>query len=174
MSKSIQDALDLPTLEDLLKAPRQTDEGEEITDQMVEEDDNSIVEEMTTALATGNVTKEMADEREARDHARRADDIHDEVLQHAKDLMDLGYNVDTRSAGRIFETAAGMYKLALEAKNSKRDAQLKALKLQLEERKLDQMAKQKSGDDDNVVPGEHVIIEDRNEMIKRLREEARK
>ena len=174
MSKSIQDALDLPTLEDLLKAPRQTDDGEEVTDQMVADaDDNSIVGEMSTALATGGITKDMADAREAKDHAKSANDIHDEVLQHAKDLMDLGYNVDTRSAGRIFETAAGMYKLALEAKNSKRDAQLKAMKLELESRKLDQMAKDKSGDDSNVVPGEHVIIEDRNELIKRLRAEAK-
>jgi hypothetical protein len=175
MSKSIQDALDLPTLEDLLKAPRQTDEGEEITDEMVEEaDDNSIVEEMSTALATGAVTRDMHQEREALDHAKRTDYLHDEVLQHAKDLMDLGYNVDTRSAGKIFQTAASMYKLALEAKNSKRDAQLKALRIELDERRLDQMAKQNNGDDNNnVVPGEHVIIEDRNEMIKRLREEAK-
>lgn len=168
MSKSIQDALDLPTLEDLLKQPRETDEGAEITEEMITAEGNEIVEEMSMALEKGATTKDIIAAREARDHEIKTDYIHDETLQHAKDLMDLGYNVDTRSAGRIFETAAHMYKLALDAKNSKRDAQLKAIKLELEARKIDALMNGNTGTG-NVVPGEHVIIEDRNALLKQMR-----
>ena len=165
MSKSIQDALDLPALEDLLKAPRQTDDGE-VTDQMVADADDN--EEFGVALTDKLNPGSLADAG-AKDHADKTDDIYEETLQHAKDLMDLGYNVDTRSAGRIFETAAGMFKIALDAKNSKRDAQLKALKLELENRKVDALIKG-AGNQTVEATGEVVIIEDRNALIKQMRE----
>jgi regulator of replication initiation timing len=170
MSRTIQEALDLPTLEDLLKAPRETDEGEIITDEMLEEAQaNNDVEQLTHALGNNAVAKVDPDEIEAKDHADNTDDIFGQTLQHAQDLMDLGYNVDTRSSGKIFETAATMYKIALDAKNAKRDAQLKNKKLKLENDKLRAMLGQKTSDD--IVESEAVVIADRNDMIKRLREQ---
>lgn len=169
MSRTIQEALDLPVLEDLLRPARNKntiDEADEIDEDI---DTTVLVDSIAQALNSGALPIQVTHDREEKDHADKTDDIHDEVLQHAKDLMDLGYNVDTRSAGRIFETAAGMFKIALDAKNSKRDAQLKALKLELDNRKLDALLKGKNNDN-NVIPGEHVIIEDRNELIRRIRE----
>lgn len=169
MSRTIQEALDLPTLEDLLKAPRETDEGEEITDEMLAAETDDDVEQLTNALSTNSVGKVDPDDIEAKDHAENTDDIFGQTLQHAQDLMDLGYNVDTRSSGKIFETAATMYKIALDAKNAKRDAQLKNKKLKLENDKLRAMLGQKTSDD--IVESEAVVIADRNDMIKRLREQ---
>lgn len=169
MSRTIQEALDLPTLEDLLKAPRETDAHDNLTeDELLAAEENDLdVDELTTALTTPGRTD--PDIVEAKDHADSADDIYGQTLQHAQDLMDLGYNVDTRSAGRIFETAAGMYKLALDAKNSKRDAQLKLQKLKLENEKLKAMMRQKSGETGEIIEQEAVIIADRNDLIKKLR-----
>ena len=156
MSKSIQDALDLPTLEDLLKAPRQVDDSEESS---IDDFDFDKIPEQKVVVS-------------ANDHEIKTDEIYDETLQHARDLMDLGYNVDTRSAGRIFETAAGLYRTALEAKNSKRDAQLKAMKLELEHKKLEILLKGAKG---NSAPGDTiegeavVLVENRNELLKQLR-----
>lgn len=163
MSKTIQDALDLPILEDLLRASRPS---APIEDETSETSDNQIVDDLAVAL---NQNRPPILDTGSTDHATKTDDIHDEVLRHAQDLMDLGYNIDTRSAGRIFETAAGMYKIALDAKNSKRDAQLKLMKLELEHKKIDALLKGRSNDS-NVVPGEHVVvIEDRNTLIKQMR-----
>jgi hypothetical protein len=168
MSKSIQDALDLPVLEDLLRASS-NQEGEvepEITDEMA--DNHELIENLENNL----ITPEMADERKERDHESSMDAIHKEAIKHSQDLMDLGYNVDTRSSGRMFETAANMLKIALDAKNSKRDAQMKLQKLKLEERKVDIVERQTkagAGGAGEVVDGQTTIVEDRNELIKQMR-----
>jgi hypothetical protein len=89
----------------------------------------------------------------------------------------LGYNVDTRSAGRIFETAATMYKLALESKNSKRKAQLDLIKLQQEQQKIDIVAKNKNGENGGsggTIDTQGVIVEDRNELLRQLRDQSNK
>lgn len=170
MSRTIQEALDLPTLEDLLKAPRETDDHDVLTEeQLIEAENNAEIDDLTEALSTNVSVKIDPDASEAKDHADSTDDIYGQTIQHAQDLMDLGYNVDTRSAGRIFETAAGMYKLALDAKNSKRDAQLKLQKLKLENEKLKAMMRQKSGESGEIIEQEAVIIADRNDLIKKIR-----
>lgn len=170
MSRTIQEAFDLPALEDLLKAPRETDDDDSLTEEdLIAAEGNSDVDALTVALEANNSPRADPDEAEAKDHAENTDDIFGQTLQHAQDLMDLGYNVDTRSAGRIFETAANMYKIALDAKNSKRDAQLKNMKLKLENDKLKAMIRQKSGEGGEVIEQEAVIIADRNDLIKKLR-----
>ena len=178
MSKSIQEALDLPVLEDLLKNPN-NQEGEsepEITDDMVAEfEDQEKLDAVSTALASGAVPQEVIEARQARDHETGTESIYKEAMQHAKDLMDLGYNVDTRSAGRIFENAANMFKIALDAKNAKRTAQLNAAKVMLDERKVRVLEREAKGPDGNEggVDAESVIVEDRNELLKRLRAQAK-
>ncbi len=170
MSRTIQEALDLPTLEDLLKGPQETDDDDALTEeQMMEAEANADVDALTTALGSNIVARPDPDAEEAKDHAENTDDIFGQTLQHAQDLMDLGYNVDTRSAGRIFETAANMYKIALDAKNSKRDAQLKNMKLKLENEKLKAMIRQKSGESGEIIEQEAVVMADRNDLIKKLR-----
>lgn len=175
MSTSIQDAFDLPILEDLLKQkPDEEVTGEDvaITDEMADEH-----QEMIDNLGNGMVPREVVEERQARDHEISTDKIHKDAIQHAKDLMDLGYNIDTRSAGKMFEVAAGMMKIALDAKNSKRDAQLKNKKLGLDSRKLDIMERQIKGGpaQGEILEGNSVVVvEDRNEIIKQLRAENKK
>lgn len=176
MSKSIQESLDLPVLEDLLKSSSK-DEAEsepEITDEMADQfEGDQQVNAISTALASGATTQEVVEARREQEHEQTTTTIYTEAMQHAKDLMDLGYNVDTRSAGRIFENAANMFKIALDATNARRDAQLKQQKLIIEKRKQDLAERQFKGDtSDGTVESESVIVEDRNELIKRLREQA--
>lgn len=70
--------------------------------------------------------------------------IEQEMLQHARDLMDLGHNVDVRAAGSIFTIAANLYTQAVNAQISRRDAALKKQKLLIDEAKL---LKQKTSKD---------------------------
>jgi hypothetical protein len=166
MSKSIQDALDLPTIENLLKS-----NADEVATVTADTEDTALCD----AIAAGGITPEMADEREAKDHSDSMDNIYDEALQHAKDLMDLGYNVDTRSAGRIFENSANMFKIAIEAKNSKRKAQLDTIKSKQEQQKINIIERRSKGENDQTdgsIDTGSVIVEDRNELIRRLRGEA--
>jgi hypothetical protein len=175
MSQKIQDALDLPVLENLLKASAQDTAAvnAEPESEMNFEEEDELSNSFENALSQGRTTKELEDSANAKDHAVSMDDIYDETIQHAKDLMDLGYNVDTRSSGRIFENAATMYKIALDAKNSKRKAQLDLIKAHQEQQKIDIVERKNRGDngDPNVIESQSVIIEDRNDLIKRLRDE---
>jgi hypothetical protein len=179
MTKSIQESLDLPVLEDLLKPSNNqgAEDEPEITDEMAEQfSDDQKLDQMANALASGAITTEVLDARREMDHDTSTESIYKEAMQHSKDLMDLGYNVDTRSAARIFENAAGMLKIALDAKNAKREAHFKQAKLLLGRRKLDLEELKIRGlqDGDDSIDSESVIIEDRNELIKRMREQANK
>lgn len=172
MSVNIQEALDLPILEDLLKTTTDAEPEPELTDEMAEQfDQDEKSTELAEQLNSGMVPEAVRDDRQVRDHEKSMDKIHDDTMQHAKDLMDLGYNVDTRSAKGIFDNAANMYKIAMDAKNSKRDAQLKLMKLKLEERRVELEERGGSGKEGDIVDGEAVVVtEDRNELIKQFLE----
>jgi hypothetical protein len=93
--------------------------------------------------------------------AQRATDAYD-------DLMDLGMNVEARYSGRIFEVAGTMLKNAIDAKAAKIDKKLKMIELQLKKQKLDQDA---MGIDESVtIPGDGVIITDRNSLLEKLKQ----
>jgi uncharacterized protein YacL (UPF0231 family) len=93
--------------------------------------------------------------------AQRATDAYD-------DLMDLGMNVEARYSGRIFEVAGTMLKNAIDAKAAKIDKKLKMIELQLKKQKLDQDA---MGVDESVtIPGDGVIITDRNSLLEKLKQ----
>lgn len=179
MSKSIQDALDLPTLENLLRTSAPGDDinaDPELNEDGEVVEQNALSAQVGNALAANPVIEEDYDAKQAKDHSESMDKIYDETLQHSRDLMDLGYNVDTRSAGRIFENAATMYKLALDAKNSKRKAQMDLMKLMQEQQKIDLVAKNNKGGTDGGGPLDtgSVIVEDRNELLRQLRDQSNK
>jgi hypothetical protein len=168
MTKMIHHTLDLPEMEDVL-----------VSDEIVEDEDDLNYEElnqsnldMTVALA--EQAERTLELKNGDGHAQSMDDLHKETLQHARDLMDLGFNVDQRSAATIFEKAVMLYKAATDAKNSKRDMQLKAMKLMLDSRKLDLEEKRLNHElGQNVVDAEGTVVEDRNEMIRRIREQSK-
>lgn len=112
---------------------------------------------------------------QGKDHAEAMDTVYKESLKGARDLMDLGFNIDIPRARGIFEVASTLYGRAIEAKTSKRDAELKAMKLALEQRKLDILENKIKGEmavQPTTLAGDATLIkEDRNELIKRLREQ---
>jgi hypothetical protein len=111
---------------------------------------------------------------DGRDHAEAMDALHKETRKHAQDLMDLGFNIDIPRARGIFEVAANLYGRSIEAKNAKRDGELKAMRLALEQRKLDLAEQRLNAEHGTIEPAAFqadtsVIKEDRNALIKRLR-----
>jgi hypothetical protein len=112
------------------------------------------------------------------DHTRELHDVFNEVLGHARDLMEFGFNVDPPRAGRIFEIAGQFYGHAISAVNAKRDAQLKTIRLALEKRRVDLEEKRTNhvvgqfaatSEDD----GATIIVEDRNDLLRRLRDQIK-
>jgi len=178
VTQGIERMLNLPSLEDILREKGVLPEGESVEPVNDTEIPNMLPEneELMRTVEMAKQAQSRLDMVEGIDHSEAMDKLHKETLKHAQDLMDLGFNIDQRSARGIFEVAVNMYGRAIEAKNAKRDAQLKSLKLALEQRKLELDEKrinaQIGEQDRNTIPGEGVVIrEDRNELIKRIREQ---
>jgi hypothetical protein len=94
------------------------------------------------------------------------EDIAKKALDAYDDLMDLGMNVESRYASRVFEVAGGMLKTSLDAKVAKMDKKLKMIDLQLKKEKMD---KDGINNDGNVVTGEGYVVTDRNSLMEKLK-----
>ena len=160
MTKKLEDTLNLPHLDDLLK--------EEGVMNAVEEEDPAL-NEMLQKLDSASESMSLI---EGKDHADAMDSLYKETLDHARNIADLGYNVDHARAARIFEVGAQFFKIAMDAKNSKRDAQLKAMHLMLQQQKMEQ--EKGTAQTPNTVDVDAIVVEDRNELIRRIREQANK
>lgn len=176
MTRHLESALGLPHLDDIMKeggvtptSPFDDKEAEQIDAAQQQQDAQQLISNMERANASMALV-------EGKDHAQKMDTIYSETLDHAQKVMDLAYNIDPRGAPRYIEVATGLYKTALDAANSKRDAQLKAMQLMINQQKLD-LEKRAMGE---AAPGgtlagpATVMVEDRNDIIKRLREQAKK
>jgi hypothetical protein len=85
-----------------------------------------------------------------------------------EDLMDLGFNVEDRNAGNVFNAAQTMLKNAIEAKNAKADRKLRAIELQIKKMRLDQNDQKNTGYSANDVTDIDYVISDRNSLINEL------
>jgi len=157
MTKKLEELLNLPESKKIVK---QEEKAQAVSTAQPLLRDMAEFDKISASLPQVKGLGDIAD-NEFDELARRATEAYD-------DLMDLGMNVEARYSSRIFEVAGGMLKNAIDAKSAKIDKKLKMIELQLKKQKLDQDA---TGSDDNgiSIPGEGVIITDRNSLIEKLR-----
>jgi hypothetical protein len=80
--------------------------------------------------------------------------------------MDLGFNVDDRNAGKIFEVAAQLLKTAVDAKTAKIDKKLKMVELQLRKARMDN---EKGSKDANVLDASDMgLTGNRNDIVQAI------
>ena len=91
---------------------------------------------------------------------RELDDYASRAIESFEKLMDLGYNMDDRNAGKIFEVASTMMNNAITAKTTKLDKKLKMIELQL---KLARLQKDLGIDQSEDKPSE--LSTDRNAIL---------
>ena len=171
MTQGIRDFFALPNMDEVLKT-----EGPVMPEPEIEDDGEMMDPGLVQTVALAQQAQARLDMVEGKDHAEAMDTIYKETLKHAQEIMDLGFNVDLPRARGLFEVAGQIYGRAIEAKNSKRDSQLKAMKLALDQRKLDlderKLNAQLGETEKNTLTGDATVVrEDRNELIRRLREE---
>ncbi len=157
MTKKLEELLDLPEVKQTME---QVEEPKAIVAVKKETDnlERSIAEfdKISAALPMVKGLGELAD--------KELDDLAEKAKQSYEDLMDLGMNVESRYAGRVFETASNMLKNAIDAKSQKLDKKLKMVELQLKKANIDQ----KQGDNADTVDAEGYVVMDRNAIIDKI------
>jgi len=167
INENIADMLNLPPLEDALR-----EQGVEIPTAKVSDPEEAEVQRTVAAVHEATAKMAMLD---GSDHADAMDDLHREILGHARDLMSYGFNLDHPRARGIFEIAASMYAHAITAKNSKRDNQLRAMKLAMDNRRVDLEEKRTNhviGQVAAIGSSDTILVEDRNELLRQMRQQA--
>jgi hypothetical protein len=94
------------------------------------------------------------------------DDLANKAQETFDNLMDLGFNVDSRYSAEIFAVAGTMLGHALTAKTAKLNKKLKMVDLQLKKMKMDQDQASKTGD--QAVETAHGQVLSRNDLLERL------
>ena len=156
MTKKLEDFFNVdstePDSEDQLPLVAEPVQPIETTMSLVHEQ-LTIADRIDKALPT--VRGLDTEDRELDDYAIRAMESYDR-------LMDLGFNMDDRNAGKIFEVASTMMGNAITAKTAKLDKKLKMIDLQLKAAKLAQTAKT---EEDNGPQGLGDLTTDRNAIL---------
>ena len=158
MTKKLEELLDLPESQDIIKKEQKKEKKDVIQQQNDTLRDIAEFDKIAGALPAVKGLDEKADEE--------LNDIAQKALTAYDDLMDLGMNVESRYASRVFEVAGGMLKTSLDAKVAKMDKKLKMIDLQLKKEKMD---KDGGIDDGSIVQGEGAIITDRNSLLEKLK-----
>jgi hypothetical protein len=157
MTKKLEELLDLPEVKQTME---QVEEPKAVVEVKKETDnlERSIAEfdKISAALPMVKGLGELAD--------KELDDLAEKAKQSYEDLMDLGMNVESRYAGRVFETASNMLKNAIDAKSQKLDKKLKMVELQLKKASIDQ----KQGDNADTVDAEGYVVMDRNAILDKI------
>ena len=163
MTKKLEELLNLPDSKDIVNdaiVEEKKTKAESIAlEQHETMRDIEEFDKITAALPSVKGLGEKAD-AELNDIAARA-------LQSYDDLMDLGMNVESRYASRVFEVAGSMLKTSLDAKTAKLDKKLKMIELQLKKQAIDQKANPNV--DGDVVNGDGYVVTDRNSLLEKLK-----
>ena len=147
---------------------------EEITASVDTQEDIQIPVEIQEELIMANATIDMANRvdialptvTDMASAERELDKLANTAQEQSERLMDLGFNVDDRNAGKIFEVAAQLLKTAVDAKTAKLDKKLKMVELQLRKARLDKDA---VNDSSNVIDAtESGITGNRNDILKAI------
>ena len=94
------------------------------------------------------------------------DELANKAQETFDNLMDLGFNVDSRYASEIFAVAGTMLGHALTAKTAKLNKKLKMVDLQLKKLKMDQDQAGKSPEEN--METAHGQVLSRNDLLERL------
>ena len=152
MTRKLEDLFDLP------KAVDQSDPAEITTipaTQSAIVDINDTIDKIDQALPA--VKGLDASDQEMDDIASKAQETFD-------NLMDLGFNVDSRYASEIFAVAGAMLGHALTAKTAKLNKKLKMIELQMKKVKLD---RDTQGDEPSQTA--HGQVLSRNDLLEMLK-----
>lgn len=129
INKKIEETLNLPSIDEYEKDDVEVRDPAELAAEVTE-----IVKAISN---TEKIDNALALVTGLDQHDLEMDDVASEALKSYKDLMDMGMSSSEAHAGRIFEAANSMLKVALEARDAKANRKLRVIDLQIKKARLD-------------------------------------
>ena len=160
MTKKLEEVFGFPPIEEA-----------NISDHTLPEVSEEIQEQLVVAAATidmaNRVDIALPTVTDMATAERELDKLANMAQEQSERLMDLGFNVDDRNAGKIFEVAAQLLKTAVDAKTAKIDKKLKMVELQLRKARMDR--DEKGSDSNNVLDAtEGGLMGNRNDIVQAI------
>lgn len=152
MNKKLEETFDLPPAE-----PTKEDIKE------LKENSTSLKKEIKRETA-----KSILDVEDINDHDEKMDMYATSSFAYAQNIYELGMDIEPRHGAEMFNAAANMMKVALDAKNAKIDKRLKLYELELKKQKLELDKSRTTGgfveqyDSDMVVATREDLLKNRN------------
>lgn len=159
MTRKLEEEFNLSPMEDVIAEKQELSNDDAF---------NAVatIDEVKEALSISEkIDNALAEVRGMEVHDSEMDNIALEAMNSYQQLMSLGMNMSDMAAGQVFNNAANMLKIALEAKDSKVQRKLKQIDLMLKKARVDQTAK-KLGDSEAEEINSSTF--DRNELLKML------
>jgi hypothetical protein len=172
MSKQIEDQFNLPRLEDALKAQAEANgEQRPVEAEQLPVEDTSAVESVANALqGIDPANLKQVDPLGTEDHVLETDDIYLQAMQAYKDLLDLGFNIESKHAGaNAFMPAAKMLEIALKASQSKKNSKLERIKAIMEKEMHDRDMNNHSSEGVIEDDGHGSFMAYRKDLIEKIR-----
>lgn len=135
-------------------------------------DDIDIVSEKLGELTEEDIDNISDEYEEIKEHSDEMNKIHDAAIKAHKEILDLGYSVDTKYAGNILSTSATFLDIAIKASKSKVENKLKRIKMDMD---VELKTVKVTPSNDLIVDGEEIPQEEgqllsRNEVIQKMEE----
>lgn len=162
MTKQLQDLFNMPEDDEPKGQDSVAPQEEDIPESYLSEETLDAIDKIENALpAVKGLEASDADMDELSAKAKEAFD----------NLMDLGFQVDSRFASEIFNSASSMLGHAITAKVAKTNKKLKMIQLQLQKAELDRKvaaAAAKGEASPETLPLGQGQVLDRNDLIKQI------
>lgn len=161
MTKQLQDLFNLPEDDDKNPESVVPEQEEDLPSSFLSEETLDAIDKIEQALPAVKGL-ESSD--------KDMDELSAKAKEAFENLMDLGFQVDSRFASEIFNSASSMLGHAITAKAAKTNKKLKMIQLQLQKAELDRKvaaAAAKGEAPENVPLGQGQVL-DRNDLIKQI------
>lgn len=151
MTRKLEEEFNLPHIDDVKE--------ESVDPEAIKADIQTVEDALSVSEKINSALKEV---RGMEEHDDEMDEIARQAIESYEQLMSLGMNMTDMAAGPVFNNAANMLKIALEAKDSKVTKKLKQVDMMLKKARIDQLEKKQGTLEDSG----NAKTFDRNELIR--------
>lgn len=125
-------------LEETFGIPPSDQESEDISDQMIQEQEGEAVKLLNALTNAEKIDVALATVEDLQSYVDEMDEISKKALDAYEEMVRLGMNAPISNAARLLEVSNMMLRTALDARSNKAVHKLRTVELQIRKARLDQ------------------------------------